>query len=244
MTEVDRPTAVRRTVAFSEAVYEGRAEVEGVIAKLAHDAPTCRSIAEAGSVAVIVDPHARVRAELQPLVLVDAIVAKRNLGTSIDQAPVVIALGPGFVAGKDVHAVVETMRGHTLGRVILSEEALPDTGIPGEVGGHGSERVLRSETAGVFRAARNIGDIVAAGDVVGWVGETPVTASLDGVVRGLLRSGLQVTPGFKLGDIDARASREDCLLVSDKALAIAGGVLEAACMFLGGIRFLAQERWI
>jgi xanthine dehydrogenase accessory factor len=174
---------------------------------------------------------------VRPGLLVDAIVAKRNLGTTIADAPAVVALGPGFVAGRDAHAVIETMRGHTLGRVILEGEALPDTGVPGDIGGFAEERLLRAPAAGVFASDLRIGDKVAAGQVVGRVGEAPVRSRLDGVLRGLLRPGLEVTAGFKLGDVDPRASRAHCFTASDKALAVAGGVLEAACALLGGVRF-------
>ena len=182
-----------------------------------------------------------VRLRIRPALLVDAIVAKRNLGTRIDDAWAVVALGPGFVAGRDVHAVVETMRGHTLGRVIYEGQALPNTGIPGDVGGLTEERVLRAPGAGVFRGAREIGDRVSRGEVVGHVADLPVTARLDGLLRGLLRSGLEVTAGCKVGDVDPQVERDHCFTVSDKALAIAGGVLEAACALLGGVRFARAE---
>jgi xanthine dehydrogenase accessory factor len=237
MTEIAYPTVVRRTVAFAEAVFEGHAVVEGVEGVLAGDAAHVRRLLAQGAVAVIVDPEATVRQELRPTLLVDAIVAKRNLHTRISDAPAVVALGPGFVAGRDVHAVVETKRGHMLGRVISAGEALPNTGVPGEIGGHGAGRVLRSPADGMLRSDHTIGDQVRAGEIVAYVGDLPVRSSLDGVLRGLLRSGLSVGPGFKLGDVDPRGSCEHCFLVSDKALAIAGGVLEAACALLGGVRF-------
>jgi xanthine dehydrogenase accessory factor len=235
MTEVQRPTAVRRTVAFAEAVYEGRAVVEGVAAVRV---ATCAEVAVAwrrGEVPVVVDPEAAILGELEPAVLVDAILAKRNLGTSVDDAPAVIALGPGFVAGRDAHAVVETKRGHRLGRVIWEGQALPNSGIPGEVSGRSEERLLRSPVDGVFHAQLAIGLPVASGQTVGRVGDVAVLSRLDGVLRGLLHDGLEVTAGFKLGDVDPRAEREHCFTVSDKALAVAGGVLEAACALLGGV---------
>jgi len=240
MTETARPTVVRRTVAFAEAVYAGQAKVEDLEASLAGDAQEVRRLLDQGKIAVVVDPEASVRHQLAPCLLVDAIVAKRNLGTRITDATAVVGLGPGFVAGKDVHAVVETMRGHTLGRVISEGEALPDTGVPGEVGGFGVERLLRVPVAGVFRSERTIGEAVGLGEIVGHVGETPVVSELQGVLRGLLRSGLEVTAGFKLGDVDPRATKAHCFLVSDKALAIAGGVLEAACGLLGGVCFRSR----
>jgi xanthine dehydrogenase accessory factor len=248
MTELDRPTAVRRSVAFAEAVFRQEMEVEGIDGRLVSDAGEARATMERGLVAVLVDPDTRVRAAIPPLLLVDAILAKRNLGTSRDDAPAVVALGPGFVAGEDCHAVVETMRGHTLGRVLYQGAALSNTGVPGEVGGVGAERVLRAPAAGFFRGERVIGDRVRGGDRVATVESsldgarnhgaegTPVIATVDGVLRGLLHDGVAVTAGFKVGDIDPRASPEHCFTVSDKAWSVAGGVLEAACHLLGGVR--------
>ncbi|MFH0915295.1 MAG: selenium-dependent molybdenum cofactor biosynthesis protein YqeB [bacterium] len=241
MTEIARPTVVRRAVAFAEAVYEGRTTVAGVEGVRAEDAGEVRPLLERGMIPVLVDPEAAIRHELAPSLLVDAIMAKRNLGTSITDAPAVVALGPGFTAGVDVHAVIETKRGHTLGHVIDRGGALPNTGVPGEVGGFGEERVLRSPTSGVFAGEREIGAAVGRGEIVGHVGDSPVRSRLDGVLRGVLRSGLEVTAGFKVGDVDPRATREHCFLVSDKALAIAGGVLEAACALLGGVRFVVDH---
>lgn len=237
MTEIAAPTAVRRTVAYSEAVYESQATVEGVRATLAAGADEARTLVGRGEVAIVVDPSMAVLHELAPVLLVDAIVAKRNLGTSIGDARAVIALGPGFVAGRDAHAVIETCRGHSLGRVITEGTALPNTGVPGEIGGHTAERVLRAPCDGVLVARHGIGDRVSEDDVVAHVDELAVVAPIGGVLRGLLRPGSRVTAGMKLGDIDPRASRDDCDSVSDKALAVAGGVLEAACSLLGGVRF-------
>lgn len=237
MTEIEQPTAVRRTVAFAEAVYEGRQKVEDVEGVKASNLKEVRQVLAVGKIPVVVDPDAYIRGEIRPLVLVDAVLAKRNLGIRITDAPVVVALGPGFEAGVDAHAVIETKRGHTLGRVISKGQAHPDTGIPGEVGGFGEQRVVRAPTGGVFHVEREIGAIVAADEIVGNVGVIPVRARIDGILRGLLHSGLDVAAGSKLGDVDPRAHPEDCLLVSDKALAVAGGVLEAACRLLGGVRF-------
>lgn len=236
MTEVARPTVIRRTVAFAEAVHEGRCQVEGIEALLVDDAAGAQLAFDRGSVAVLVDPEAEVALEMHPTLLVDAIIAKRNLGTRIADARAVVALGPGFRAGVDAHAVVETMRGHDLGRVLWKGEAAPNTGIPGEIGGHGTERVLRAPNAGTFTGLRAIGDRVEPGDQIGEVVGEPVFTTIGGVLRGILRSGLPVTPGFKVADVDPRAAREHCFTVSDKALAVAGGVLEAAGVLLGGFR--------
>jgi xanthine dehydrogenase accessory factor len=237
LTEIARPTVVRRTVAFAEAVYEGRAIVEGIEAVKVDDPDQAEDVLGRGLIPVIVDPETRALQSLRPALLVDAIVAKRNLGTRITDAPAVIALGPGFRAGRDAHAVIETKRGHRLGRVITAGEAARNTGRPGEVGGYTVERLLRAPAAGVFRSELRIGATVGAGDIVGYVDDVPVAAQLDGMLRGLLHPGLEVTAGLKLGDIDARARPEDCFVVSDKALAVAGGVLEAACALLGGVHF-------
>lgn len=236
VAEVARPTAIRRTVAFAEAVYEGRAVIEGVEGVRAEPGDDLPALIGRGAIPVVVDPEAALRQALSPSALVDAIMAKRNTGTRIDDAPAVVALGPGFHAGRDVHAVIETRRGHTLGRVITSGAALPDTGLPGETNGLTAERVVRSPRAGVFRAARAIGDHVRRGEPLGDVDGMPVVAAIDGVLRGLLHTGLRVSEGFKVADIDPRGDGSSCLLVSDKALAVAGGVLEAVCTLLGGVR--------
>ncbi len=232
MTETVKPTVVRRMVAFAEAVYEGRMEVEGLEGVRADNEEAILDLLTRGMVPVIVDPEARVRQRLHPDLVVDAIMAKRNVGTRITDAPAVVALGPGFFAGRDVHAVIETMRGPTLGRVITWGAALPDTGIPAERGGFGRERVLRAPYHGVFVSLCSIGDQVNRGDVVGLVGSLPVVSQLDGIIRGILRDGLEVTAGFKLGDVDPGATLRDCFLVSDKAFAIGDGVVEAAWSLL------------
>jgi selenium-dependent molybdenum hydroxylase system protein, YqeB family len=237
MTEIARPTVVRRTVAFAEAVYEGRTVVEGIEGVRVEDAGGVEDALARMAVPVVIDPAGSILLWLDPRVVVDAIVAKRNLGTRITDASVVIALGPGFLAGHDAHAVIETMRGHSLGRVIIEGAALPNTGAPAELGGVSADRVIRSPATGVFRGARQIGDHVGVDEIVGYVGEVAVRSRLEGVLRGLLHPGLEVTEGFKLGDVDHRAGREECYLVSDKAMAIAGGVLEAACGLLGGVHF-------
>ncbi|MBC7325312.1 MAG: EF2563 family selenium-dependent molybdenum hydroxylase system protein, partial [Moorella sp. (in: Bacteria)] len=227
MTEIARPTVIRRAVAFAQAVYSGTITVEGVSGSLAHGPEEALQLAREGKIAVLVDPRAEVIKALRPQIVVDAILAKANLGTSRDQAPIVIALGPGFTAGRDAHAVVETKRGHYLGRVIWQGEAIANTGTPGEVMGYAGERVLRAPAAGIFRGCKAIGDPVTAGETVARVNDIPVTAKISGVLRGILHDGLEVTPGMKAGDIDPRGERDYCFTISDKARAIAGGVLEA-----------------
>lgn len=227
MLEVPQPTAIRRTVSFAEAVFQGEQSVEGITAKLAASPEEVGKILDSEQIAVLVDPRWTAISQLQPIAVIDATIAKRNLGTSVSDAPVVIGLGPGFTAGTDVHAVVETQRGHYLGRVIYNGSAAPDTGVPGEIGGYSTERLLRSPAAGIFQGVRKIGDMVSKGDLVATVGNNPVTATIPGVLRGLLHDGLSVTQGFKVGDIDPRYTREHCLTISDKARSVAGGVLEA-----------------
>ncbi len=227
ITELPEPIAVRRRVAFCEAVFTGKTEVEGMIARRVSGEEAIRRCWEKGEVPVVIDPACAIREILAPDVLVDAIVAKRNSGTALSDAPLVIGLGPGFRAGKDVHVVIETNRGHHLGRVIEAGEAEPDTGNPGSIGGYTRERVLRAPASGVFRAGKRIGDRVEKGEVVAEVGRVPVAAAISGVVRGILHDGLMAEPDMKVGDVDPSASREHCFTVSEKARAIGGAVLEA-----------------
>ena len=228
--EIRQPTAIRRTVALAEAMYEGTCTVEGVRAVRAESPGEALALLRPGIVPILADPDCSSLAELAPFALVDAIIAKRNLGTRIGMAPVVVALGPGFEAGIDAHAVVETNRGHELGRVLECGSAEADTGVPAVIGGYGPERVLRAPTAGIVEPLCAIGDFLEAGDgVFDLLGSNPtrVTSPFGGVVRGLIRPGFAVTEGFKVADIDPRCRREHCFSISDKARAIAGGVLEA-----------------
>ena len=236
MTDLPHPTAIRRTVCFSPAIALGAAEVEGVRAVCAKDVPHARALLAAGVVPVLADPDCLCRRELRPDALVDAILAKRNLGTALTDAPVVIGVGPGFTAGTDCHAVVETMRGHTLGRVIYDGAALPNTNIPGLIGGYAGERVLRAPADGVFHQILNIGDEVKAGDIAGEVDGQPMRCTIGGVLRGLLADGTPVHKGMKSGDVDPRCRPEYCATASDKALAVGGGVLEAILHFSGILR--------
>jgi xanthine dehydrogenase accessory factor len=228
MTELPEPLMVRRTVCFGEAVYEGETTVEDIVARRVPDIAGARAALADRVIAVLVDPEARCRGELAPDVLVDGIMAKRNTGTTHADAPRVIGLGPGFTAGADCHAVVETQRGHWLGRVYWQGSALPDTGTPGEIGGTVvAGRVLRAPTDGILLARAAIGDHVTTGQVVATVAGSELRAGCDGVLRGLIRSGARVAAGVKVGDIDPRAERAYCFTISDKSLAVGGGVLEA-----------------
>ncbi|MFX4261843.1 selenium-dependent molybdenum cofactor biosynthesis protein YqeB [Pelotomaculum propionicicum] len=231
MTEINRPLVVRRKVAFAEAVHDGMAVVEGITAKLAVTVDHACELLEDRIIPVLVDPEADVVKVLRPQVVVDARVAKRNLGTAIDEAPLVIGLGPGFTAGQDVHAVIETCRGHRLGRVIYSGSAIPDTGSPGSVGGFTVERLLRAPADGVVMTTRSIGEIVEKGEIVAVVENNPVRAQITGKIRGMIKEGIRVPKGTKIGDIDPRKDAEHDT-ISDKALAVGGGVLEAVFSFI------------
>ena len=229
ITEIAQPTVIRRSVAFANAVFEGRMTVEGVTAVRATPDEVAGCLRER-LIPVLVDPACQIVRQLQPWGLVDAILAKKNLGTAMDDAPVVIGVGPGFTAGVDVHRVVETMRGHDLGRVIESGTATPNTGIPGDIGGYTLERLVTAPCDGIFIPQKQIGDIVTAGETLGTVENTPVISSIAGVLRGLLQAGLPVTKNMKIGDVDPRAKVQHCWTISDKARAIGGGVLEALLM--------------
>ena len=229
--EVARPSAIRRRVAFSEAVYDGAATVEGVTAVRIADIQEIDEVLARGDVPLLVDPAGESIRRLRPAAVVDAILAKRNLGTTMDMAPLTVALGPGFAAGRDVHYVIETMRGHDLGRIIAEGSAAPNTGVPGVIGGYGAERVIHAPAAGVFRMRRDIGSAVDADEIIGVIasgdGEVPVRAQIAGILRGVIRDGFPVTMGFKLADVDPRLEQlKNCTTVSDKARCIAGSVLE------------------
>lgn len=227
MLDTTQPTAIRRTVSFAQAIFDGQMQVEGIWARRVANAGEAKAILSRGEIAILVDPHAEHLGQLQPGYLVDAILAKRNMGTKKEMAPITIALGPGFTAGEDCDAVIETNRGHNLGRVILQGCAEQNTGIPGNIAGYSVERVIRAPVAGVFEALVNIGELVQKDAPVARIGEHTILAPLAGMVRGLLQNGLTVPPGFKVGDIDPRGAQANFMTASDKALAIGGGVLEA-----------------
>lgn len=236
--ETDSPSAIRRNVSFSETVYQGRQTVEDVTCILATDLEEAEAMLNAGKLVMLIDPEGKSIAHLRPFALVDAILAKKNLGTHRGMAPVTVALGPGFEAGVDADAVIETRRGHNLGRVILQGSAAPNTGVPGMIGGYGKERVIHSPAEGVLRNVCRITDTVKAGQTIAVVetqsGSVPVTATIDGLLRGLIRDGYPVTKGFKIADIDPRIEEYDnCFTISDKARCIAGGVLEAILCLKG-----------
>lgn len=275
--ETDYPAAIRRQVSFCEAVYDGSAAVEGVTARLVPaladaetDTETCsgindtpaahivsekwdssaiEAVLEAGEVPLLIDPKGESIALLKPDVVVDAIIAKKNLGTTIDMAPLVIGVGPGFTAGQDVHLVIESMRGYNLARIITDGMAQPNTGVPGNIAGFTSERVIHAPAAGYIHDVRKIGDIVQKGDEIARIYPdkesydnalseyVPVNATITGIIRGLIREGYYFREGFKIADIDPRESElTNCFTISDKARSIAGSVLEAVSAFEHGVK--------
>lgn len=247
--ETDSPAAIRRQVSFSEAVYDGTAMVEGVTAERIASAnrASVNHVLEEGRVPLLVDPEGSSIPLLKPDIVVDAIIAKKNLGTAKEMAPLVIGVGPGFTAGEDVDLVVESMRGHNLARIFTTGSALPNTGIPGNIGGFTKERVLHAEAAGYMKNIRQIGDIVEKGEEIARIYEkmtedgtffgsyVSVEASISGIIRGLIREGYHFQKGFKIADIDPRESElANCFTISDKARSIGGSVLEAVCGYVNG----------
>lgn len=226
--EVAKPTAIRRDVSFSEALYEGKIEVEGIEAVQVGSLSEIENAWINKKVPVIIDEEGKYIKEIKPKIVVDAIIAKRNMGTTRDMADITIALGPGFTAGEDVDVVIETTRGHNLGRLIFSGKAKENTGIPGSILGYSKERVIYSPCAGIMKNVLNIGDVAEKDEIITYVGDTPVKATIPGLLRGIMRSGSAVSMGFKIADIDPRLSEKtNCYTISDKARSIAGGVLEA-----------------
>lgn len=235
--ECAAPSAIRHQVALSDAVYEGKVEFEGLTGVLIQNSRQVENIWQQGKVPVLVDENCTSVASLQPDVLIDAIIAKQNLGTHKEMAPLTIALGPGFQAGVDVDYVIETKRGHNLGRIIKEGFAAPNSGIPGVIAGYGKERVLHAEVAGTLHVLHDIGEVVERGQAIAEIktasGEqVPVRASLTGLLRGMIRDGFTVTKGFKIADIDPRKKElTNCYTISDKARCIAGSVLELVCRY-------------
>ena len=235
MTDLTDPTSIRRTVCFSEAIRNGVTTVEDIEAEKAEDIKDIERILKEKRIPVFADPGCTIAGKVNFDAVIDAILAKKNLGTSINDAPCVIAVGPGFTAGVDCHACVETKRGHFLGKVIYRGSCIPNTGIPGNIGGYTEERVLRSPADGVISTVKDIGDHVEEGETVAFVNEQPVVCRISGVLRGLLPDGTPVFKGMKSGDVDPRDDSSYCRTISDKASAVAGGVLEALLNLTGVI---------
>lgn len=231
-TEIEKPTVIRRTVSFADTIYSGHQRIEGVDCVLCHTPEECLKSVKEGSVALIVDKEGSIIDFLRPNVVVDAILAKKNLGTRINMAPFVVALGPGFECGKDCHVIIETMRGHNLSRILYSGSAIPNTGVPGLIAGCGKERVMHTPSSGIFKENAVIGDIVEKGDIIAYVGDVPLYASISGKLRGLLHSGLYVPEAFKAADIDPRGEEVDHMSISDKARAIGSSVVVAVDEFM------------
>lgn len=235
--ETIRPTSIRRHVCLSEAIYDGETTVEDIKAVKANNIKEVEKILEDGHVAVIVDGSGECIKKLKPIAVIDAILAKKNLGTNKDMAPITIALGPGFEAGKDVDIVVETMRGHNLARLIFEGKPMENTGIPGEIKGVSKDRVIYSLNDGTIKNIRKISDLVQKGQVIAKVGDVEVKATIDGVLRGLIRDGFYVNSGLKIADIDPRISeKNNCFTISDKARNIGGASLEALLIMLNKFR--------
>ena len=234
--ETDKPTSIRRTVSFSEAVYDGRCRVEDVEGVLVKSESEAFDEIRKGNLPVMVDPW--MKSSFEPFCIIDAIIAKRNLGTGIDDAPLTIALGPGFTAGVDVDVVIETKRGHALGRIIKSGSAIENTGVPGLIEGYGRERVIHSPSDGAIRNVRKIGDVVEKDEIIAYVGDVAVKAGIGGMLRGLIRDGYECTKGLKIADIDPRGERAEYRTMSDKARSISGAVLEVVDSF-----FSCPDKW-
>ncbi|MEG1415440.1 MAG: selenium-dependent molybdenum cofactor biosynthesis protein YqeB [Clostridium sp.] len=227
MTEIVQPLVIRRTVAFADAIYNRSAVVEGIEAVFCETLEDVQKAFNNNQISVIIDEECEILNKLKVDVVIDAILAKKNIGTYIDMAPIVIGVGPGFTAGVDVNAVVETNRGHYLGKVIYEGAASPNTGEPGNIGGYTYDRVIKSPAEGIINHVRSIGDVVKSGEVIATIDDTNVTSNIDGVLRGLIREGTYVQKGLKIADTDPRAVVNYCFEISEKARAIGGGVLEA-----------------
>ena len=229
--EIPIPTMIRREVSYGNAVHIGEMVLERLVARHVSLKDVEDTLSER-VIPVITESYEDALATLRPTIVVDSILAKYNLGTKKEDAPLVIGVGPGFTASKDVHVVVETKRGHTLGRCIYDGEATPNTGVPGVIGGYGKERVVHSPADGIFISKRHIADTVEKGEVIALVDDVPVKVEISGILRGILQSGLMVTKGFKIADVDPRKVEANCFTISDKSLAIAGGVMEAVTSWM------------
>ncbi|KEZ85894.1 molybdenum hydroxylase [Clostridium sulfidigenes] len=230
--EIEIPSSIRRNVSFSEAVFDGETTIEGMKGVLVRTYDEILEAWDMGYIPVAVDRYGKLIETVRPIAVVDAILAKKNLGTTIDMAPITIALGPGFKAGIDVNVVVETMRGHSLGRLIFDGYALEDTGVPGSICGYAKERVIYSSYEGKIKNIRQIGDIVKANETIALIDDLEVKAKIDGVLRGIIRDNTYITKGLKIADVDPRHDEiSNCNTISDKSRTIGGSVLEGILYF-------------
>lgn len=226
--DIEKPSSIRRSVCFSEAIYDGVTKVENILCKKVENEKEIESCWNEKIIPIMVDEKGEIIKKIKPDVVVDSIIAKKNLGTTKDMAPITIALGDGFEAGKDVDIVIETMRGHNLGRVITSGRAMKNTGIPGEIKGVSKDRVIYSPADGVFSSVKKIGDVVQKDEIIGYAGGVEVRGKISGILRGIIREGYQVTKNMKIGDIDPRIEeKNNCFTISDKARSLGGAVLRA-----------------
>ena len=226
--DIEKPSSIRRSVCFSEAIYDGVTKVENIICKKVENENEIEKCWNEKIIPIMVDEKGDIIKKIKPDVVVDSIIAKKNLGTTKDMAPITIALGDGFEAGKDVDVVIETMRGHNLGRIITSGRAMKNTGIPGEIKGVSKDRVIYSKANGIFSSVKKIGDTVQKDEIIGYVGNVEIRGKISGVLRGIIREGYEVTENMKIGDIDPRIEeKSNCFTISDKARSLGGAVLRA-----------------
>ena len=226
--DIEKPSSIRRSVCFSEAIYDGVTKVENIICKKVENENEIEKCWNEKIIPIMVDEKGEIIKKIKPDVVVDSIIAKKNLGTTKDMAPITIALGDGFEAGKDVDIVVETMRGHNLGRIITSGRAMKNTGIPGEIKGVSKDRVIYSLANGIFSSVKKIGDTVQKDEIIGYVGNVEIRGKISGVLRGIIREGYEVTENMKIGDIDPRIEeKNNCFTISDKARSLGGAVLKS-----------------
>ena len=226
--DIEKPSSIRRSVCFSEAIYDGVTKVENIICKKVENENEIEKCWNEKIIPIMVDEKGEIIKKIKPDVVVDSIIAKKNLGTTKEMAPITIALGDGFEAGKDVDIVIETMRGHNLGRIITSGRAMKNTGIPGEIKGVSKDRVIYSLANGIFSSVKKIGDTVQKDEIIGYVGDVEIRGKISGILRGIIREGYEVTENMKIGDIDPRIEeKNNCFTISDKARSLGGAVLRA-----------------
>ena len=226
--EIEKPNFIRRKVCYGQAVYEKEFLLEGIVSERADNLDEIKNIWADGRIPVYIDSQMEIVSKIKPIAVIDAIIAKKNLGMRKGIAPITIALGPGFEAGKNVDVVIETQRAHNLGRIIFEGFAAENTGVPGIIKGYGKERVIHAPASGKLKIVHDIGSIVQKDEIIAYIDSVPVYASLTGLIRGMIREGSIVEKGLKISDIDPREEElKNCYTISDKARTISGGVAEA-----------------